>query len=38
MRASQPLANTPGMDVVAILMGIGMFALLLLLVRGIDRI
>jgi hypothetical protein len=38
MRASQPLANTPSMDIVAILMGIGMFALLILLVKGIDRI
>ncbi len=32
------MANSDGMDVVAIVIGIAMFALLLLIVEGIDRI
>jgi hypothetical protein len=37
-RALCRISDTHFMDVVAIMMGVGMFALLLLLVGGIDRI
>jgi hypothetical protein len=38
MRPSRRLHDDPGMDVVAVLLGILMFAILLALVYGIERI
>jgi hypothetical protein len=37
-RPSHTLANSEPMDVVAIVLGIAMFAILLLIIEGIDRI
>jgi hypothetical protein len=38
MRTSRAALDTRSMDVVAILMGVSIFALLILLVAGIERI
>jgi hypothetical protein len=37
-RPSRPGTHSDGMDVVAVILGIVMFALLLLIVEGIDRV